>query len=54
MVIPKTIFSLRVINITRMEEGISASKILTSKSTGKRPLDRPRRRWKDDIRKELK
>ena len=29
-----------------MEEGRSALKILTGKPTGKRPLWRPRRRWK--------
>ena len=29
-------------------------KILTGKPTGKRPLDRPRRRWEDNIRMDLK
>ena len=33
-----------------MEEGRSAFKIYTGKPTGKRPLGRPRRRWKDNIR----
>ena len=37
-----------------MEEGTSAFKILTGKSTGKRPLGRPRRRWEDNIRMDLK
>ena len=32
------------------EEGRSAFKILTGKSTGMRPLGRPRRRWEDNIR----
>ena len=36
-------------NIARMEEGRGAFKILTGKSTGKRPLGRPRRRWEDNI-----
>ena len=36
-----------------MEEGRSAFKILTRKTTGKRPLRRPRRRWKDNIRMDL-
>ena len=36
-----------------MEEGRSAFKILTGKSTGKRPLGRPRRRWEDNIRMDL-
>ena len=29
-------------------EGRSASKILTDKPTGERPLGRPRRRWEDN------
>ena len=37
-----------------MEEGRNAFKILTCKSTGKRPLERPRRRWEDNIRIDLK
>ena len=37
-------------HVARMEEGKSAFKILTGKPTGKRPLGRPRRRWKDNIR----
>ena len=36
-----------------MEEGRSVFKILTSKSTGKRPLGRPRSRWQDSIRMDL-
>jgi hypothetical protein len=37
-----------------MEEGRSAFKILTGKPTGKRPLDRSRRRWEDNIKVDLK
>ena len=37
-----------------MEEGRSAFKILTGKSTGKRPLGRPRHRWEDNFRMDLK
>ena len=37
-----------------MEEGRSAFKILTGTSAGKRPLGRPRHRWKDNIRMDLK
>ena len=37
-------------HVARMEEGKSAFKILTGKSTCKRPLGRPRRRWEDNIR----
>ena len=33
---------------------MSAFKILTGKPTGKRPLGRPRHRWVDNIRMELK
>ena len=36
-----------------MGEGRSAFKILTGKPTGKRPLGRPRRSWKDNIRMDL-
>ena len=39
--------------VARMEEGTSAFKILTGKSTGKRPLGKPRRRWEDNIRMDL-
>ena len=40
-------------HVTRMEEGRNAFKILTDKSTGKRPLERPRRRQEDNIRMDL-
>jgi hypothetical protein len=40
-------------HVARMEESRSAFKILTDKPTGKRPLGRPRCRWKDNIRKDL-
>ena len=40
-------------HVARMEEGRSAFKILTGKSTGNRPLGRPRRRWEDNIRMDL-
>ena len=40
-------------HVARMEEGRSSFKILTGKSTGKRPLGRPRRRWEDNIRTDL-
>ena len=33
-----------------MEEFRSALKILTDKPTGKRPLERLRRRWEDNIK----
>ena len=37
-----------------MEEGSTAFSILTGTRTGKRPLGRPRRRWEDNIRTNLK
>ena len=40
-------------HVARMVEGRSAFKILTGKPTGKRPLERPRRRWEDNIRMDL-
>ena len=41
-------------NVARMEEGRSAFKMLTGKPTGNKPLGRPRRRWEDNIRMDLK
>ena len=40
--------------VARMEESRSAFKILTGKALGKRPSGRPRRRWEDNIRMNLK
>ena len=41
-------------HVAKMEEGRSLFKILTSKPTEKMPLGRPRRRWKYNIRMDLK
>jgi hypothetical protein len=41
-------------HVARMEDCRSAFKILTGTHTGKRPLGRPRRRWEDNIRMNLK
>ena len=41
-------------HVTRMEEGRGAFKILTGTPTGKRPLRRPRHKWEDNIRMDLK
>ena len=38
----------------RMEEGRSAFKILTGKPTRNRPLGRPRCRWENNIRMDMK
>ena len=37
-----------------MEEGRSAFKILTDTSAGKRSIRRPRHRWEDNIKMDLK
>jgi hypothetical protein len=44
----------RADHVARMEEGTSAFKIVTDTPAGKRPLERPRRRWEDNIRMDLK
>jgi len=36
-----------------MEEKKGVHRVLVGQPEGKRPLDRPRRRWKDTIKKEL-
>jgi hypothetical protein len=36
-------------HVARMEEGMSALKILTGRPTGNRRLGRPRLRWEDNI-----
>ena len=41
-------------HVARMEEGRTAFKILTGIPAGKRPLGRPRCKWKDTIRMDLK
>ena len=41
-------------HVSRLEEGMSAFKILTGKPTGNRPSGRPRRRWEYNIRMNLK
>ena len=40
-------------HVTRIEEGKSAFKMLTSKPIGNISLGRPRRRWEDNIRMDL-
>jgi hypothetical protein len=40
--------------LVREEESRSAFKVVIGKPIGKRPLERPRRRWKDNIRMNLK
>ena len=39
--------------MARMEEGRGVHRVLVGKPEGKRPLERPRRRWEDNIRMDL-
>ena len=39
--------------MARMGEGRSVRKILVGRPEGKRPLERPRRRWEDNIKMDL-
>ena len=41
-------------HVARTEDGRKAFKILTGKPTGKRSLGRPRRRWENKIKIDLK
>ena len=41
-------------HVARIEDDRSAFKILTGKLIGKRPSGKPRRRWEDNIRMDLK
>ena len=40
--------------MARMEEGRGLHKVLVGKTEGKRPLGRPRRRWEDNIKMDLR
>ena len=39
--------------MAHMEEGRDVHKVLVGKPEGKRPLERPRRRWEDNIQMDL-
>jgi hypothetical protein len=41
-------------HVTRMGEGRSVYRVLVGRSEGKRPLGRPRRRWEDNIKMDLR
>jgi hypothetical protein len=41
-------------HVAKMEEGRGAFEISTGTPAGKRPLGRPRRKWEDNIRIDLK
>jgi hypothetical protein len=40
-------------HVARKEEGRGVYRVLVGRPEGKRPLGRPRRRWEDDIKKDL-
>jgi hypothetical protein len=40
-------------HVARMEEGRGVHKVLVGKAEGKRPLERPRHRWEDNIKMDL-
>jgi hypothetical protein len=41
-------------HVARMGEGRGVYKVLVGKPEGRRPLGRPRRRWEDNIRMDLR
>jgi hypothetical protein len=41
-------------HVAHMEEGRGVYRVLAGKPEGKRPLERPRRRWDDNIKMDLK
>jgi hypothetical protein len=41
-------------HVTRMEEGRSVYRVSVGRPEGKRPLERPRRRWEDNIKLDLR
>jgi len=41
-------------HVARMGEGRGAYRVLVGKPEGRRPLGRPRRRWEDNIRMDLR
>jgi hypothetical protein len=41
-------------NVARMGENMNAYRILVGKPEGKRPLGKPRHRWVDNIKMDLK
>ena len=41
-------------HVARMEQSRNAYRVLVGKPEGKRPLGRPRRRWEDNIKMDLR
>jgi hypothetical protein len=44
----------RRMHVARMGEGRNVYRVLVGKPEGKRPLERPRRRWEDGIKMDLR
>jgi hypothetical protein len=42
------------LHVARMGEGRNVYRVLVGKPEGKRPLERPRRRWEDGIKMDLR
>ena len=40
-------------HVARMGQGRGVHRVLVGKAEGKRPLERPRRRWEDNIKMDL-
>ena len=40
--------------VARMEQSRNAYRVLVGKPEGERPLERPRRRWEDNIKMDLR
>ena len=49
----RSLKSIRL-RLARMEQSRNAYRVLVGKPEGKRPLRRPRRRWKDNIKMDLR
>jgi hypothetical protein len=49
-----TLDSIKVkLHVACMEEGRGVQRVLVGRPEGKRPLERPRHRWKDNIKMDL-
>jgi hypothetical protein len=51
---PSTIRRIKTGHVARMGEKTNAYRILVGKTEGKRLLERPRRRWVDNIKMDLR
>ena len=49
-----TIFQFIILTAARMGKGRGVHRVLVGKPEGRRPLGRPRRRWEDNIRMDIR